>query len=86
MERFSDKIHLFFFNLCAESSTMHTQAGTLSASSKEIINTNFPLENRENQLLKIDISEVFTKEKFFLESSLHQISYFLQISRNARLY
>lgn len=86
MERFSDKIHLFFFNLCTESSTMHTQAGTPSASSKEIINTNFPLENRENQLLKIDLSEAFTKAKFSLERPLHQISYFLQISRNAWLY
>lgn len=65
---------------------MHTQAETLSAGSKEIINTNFPLENRENQLIKIDLSEAFTKENFCLGSSLHQISYFLQISRNPWLY
>jgi len=48
MERFLDNIHLSFFNLFAESSTMRTQAGSLSASSKEIINVNLPLENREN--------------------------------------
>lgn len=52
MERFLANVHLFFY-LCAEPSTMCSQAGTLSASSKEIININLLLENRENQLIKL---------------------------------
>lgn len=86
MERFLDNIHLFFFNLCTEFSTMRTQAGTLSASSKEIINVNLPLENRENQLIKIDLSEASARVDFALESSLHWLSYSPQISGNPQLY
>lgn len=65
---------------------MRTQAGTLSASSKEIINVNLPLENRENQLIKFDLSEASAREGFSLESSLHWISYSPQIAGNPLLY
>lgn len=86
IERFLDNIHLFFFNLCTESSTMRTQAGTLSASSKEMINVNSPLENRENQLIKIELSETSAREDCSLESSLHWVSYSKWISGKPQLY
>lgn len=64
---------------------MCTQAGTQSASSKEIINANLQLENGENQLIKIDLSEASGRK----DSSLEFIGldlYSPQITGNPQLY
>lgn len=86
MEKFLDSIHLFFFNLYTKTRRMCTQAGTKSGGSKGIIHFNLPVENRENQLIKLDLREATAREDFSLEISLHCIPYSPPISGNTRLY